>query len=276
MLAILLLAGGLGSMQLQPGYRLSSGDTTFETVQTPMGEFGTADLDNINVAIALAVWLMAPIFVIVFIISPSFRQSILRLLPFYITMILILLLVRRMAQNLQERIEIPEQGLQGEEAMLAPATEMPPPPAYINDPPQWLIFTLSLMVLLLFAGLAWFIWRRFAKTPAPDSMELLSLEVQEAVDALKAGGNLRETITRCYAEMTRILAESRGIKRRQGMTPREFETHLAEVGFSDQHIQQLTRLFEDVRYGPREASAEQQQRAINSLSIIAHTYGEST
>ncbi|OGF54139.1 MAG: hypothetical protein A2Z21_07130 [Candidatus Fraserbacteria bacterium RBG_16_55_9] len=79
---------------------------------------------------------------------------------------------------------------------------------------------------------------------------------------------------RCYHEMSRILSEHRGIRRKRAMTPREFERHLEQVGLRSEHIRKLTRLFEEVRYGANKKSGEQEEReAVVCLEAIARAYG---
>jgi len=69
--------------------------------------------------------------------------------------------------------------------------------------------------------------------------------------------------------MSRILSQERGIQRHHDMTPREFERRLAAVGLPERHVRQLTRLFERVRYGAREAGEAEEQQAITCLTVIA-------
>jgi hypothetical protein len=73
--------------------------------------------------------------------------------------------------------------------------------------------------------------------------------------------------------MSRILSEQRGLDRPQHMTPREFERQLAAAGLRDEHIQQLTSLFERVRYGARRTGERDERAAIACLTAIVQTYG---
>jgi hypothetical protein len=64
------------------------------------------------------------------------------------------------------------------------------------------------------------------------------------------------------------------LQRQEAMTPREFELLLAGAGLRDDHIGQLTRLFERVRYGGAAASERDEQEARACLSAIVQAYGQ--
>ena len=56
-------------------------------------------------------------------------------------------------------------------------------------------------------------------------------------------------------------------------TPREFAQYLAASGVRDQHIQQLTRLFEGARYGAQPPSVRDERVAVECLTAIVQAYG---
>jgi hypothetical protein len=93
-----------------------------------------------------------------------------------------------------------------------------------------------------------------------------------AIADLQSGSDLKDTVLRCYVRMSQVLSEQRGITRPLDMTPREFEQQLAAVGLRDEHIGQLTRLFERVRYGARPAGEREEREALACLTAIAHMY----
>ena len=57
------------------------------------------------------------------------------------------------------------------------------------------------------------------------------------------------------------------------MTPREFEQVLGGLGLRDEHIQQLTRLFERVRYSAAAPGEREEREAEACLSAIVAAYG---
>jgi hypothetical protein len=168
--------------------------------------------------------------------------------------------------GIAEELQIPEQGAQIEQVAPMPIDDL------VTEPPQWLTPVASLCLALPFAalltGLAVRLLSRRARRPA-SPLEQLAQEAEEAIEQLRAGSDLRNTVIRCYAEMAQVLAEQRGIKRRESMTTREFEAHLQTLGLPDEPIKRLTRLFEDVRYGTVAPSKREEQQAIASLRAIA-------
>ena len=59
------------------------------------------------------------------------------------------------------------------------------------------------------------------------------------------------------------------------MTPREFEVYLTQNGMPREPVQQLTRLFELVRYGAVTAAPADEQHAVASLTAIVEACGGS-
>jgi hypothetical protein len=88
------------------------------------------------------------------------------------------------------------------------------------------------------------------------------------LDALQTGADVQDTVIRCYLEMSRVLAEQRGLRRAEAATPREFELQLKEAGLPEAQLEQLTRLFEAVRYGAKVAGERQQRQAVDCLAGI--------
>jgi len=125
------------------------------------------------------------------------------------------------------------------------------------------------ITILIFVGiLVWYIYRRFFYK-LPSTADLLKTEVEGAINEIELGVDLRNVIIRCYADMSHILMDRRGLHRQQAMTPREFELKLQETGLPQTAVQRLTRLFEAVRYGNTQPDPEAEQEAIDCLTTIA-------
>jgi Domain of unknown function (DUF4129) len=139
-------------------------------------------------------------------------------------------------------------------------------PAFANAVPEWFAFLFSLVLILLIGVILWWIYLR--KTRPTQTIELLAQEAQNAKETLQAGGDLRNVILRCYYQMAQILYDRRGILRKQAMTPREFERSLVELGLPGEPIEQLTQLFEAVRYGAKDLGNKAEIRAITCLDAI--------
>ncbi len=130
-----------------------------------------------------------------------------------------------------------------------------------------LIGTLEPLPPPLIAGI-WYFWRR--SLPVANPMTALA---QAAIESIQAGGDVQSVVLRCYLEMSQVLGQQRGIERAPAMTPREFARHLAASGVRDEHIQQLTRLFEGARYGAQPPSAGDERAAVECLTAIVQAYG---
>ena len=138
------------------------------------------------------------------------------------------------------------------------------------EPPRWLVQAARLGMALLLATLyVWggrFVWRRLYRPPDP--VERLARQARSALESLQTGVDLENVVVRCYVEMARILNERRGIERQRHMTAREFETRLEEAGFPGEPVRQLTRLFEQVRYGAKALGAHGERQAVACLTAI--------
>jgi hypothetical protein len=136
--------------------------------------------------------------------------------------------------------------------------------------PEWLIWgtivTLALILALVLVGVVRFLLRYRTRQPSP--LAELADQAEDAAEALRAGADLRDTVVLCYYRMSQTLQEQRGIWRERAMTPREFETYLARSGIPGEHVRQLTRLFEKVRYGAKTIGAEDERQALSSLGAI--------
>lgn len=275
--ALVLLAGGLSRLELQPGHPLPIAELLRlvlpRTPQTDMTVPQAAVF--VRVLIFLVVWVAFPVAVIALIIWPDLRRRFLKSLPTYIITVFLIYWLIRLLQNV-----IPTDGQAvGTTGQLgaspdSPLLNLPTIPPFVADPPRWLVIALSALVAVLVLLFIWSLRPRARQEV--DSLELLVQEAQTALNELEAGGNVRDTIIRCYVDMSRVLHKARGVTRKDAMTPREFEHVLENAGLRDEHIQQLTRLFERVRYGATRAGAREEGEAVACLSAIVATYGKAS
>jgi len=156
---------------------------------------------------------------------------------------------------------------------------VPLPPAsgrQIGEPlgplPLYLIWIAALGVAAIFVGVG--LWVIFRPTGRGTSDEI-SLQAVWALQALKKGLDPKNVIVQCYWQMAQVLQEEQGIERKMAMTVREFERLLEDRGMPSLPVHQLTQLFESVRYGHREVSAEEERRAIDALTAIVE-YSQAT
>ncbi len=280
--AITLLSAGLSGLELLPGRSFPVG-----ILSNARGTDSSSQLLPGLLALSIDLWVMLAIlavlfilllWIIVFIIRPKARKHMLtRMISYLLLLLIISGLIDAFRRQLDKAGETNETDSSFASGPLeAVATEaVPVPPAFIIDPPQWLVVTITLILIALFLIVAWFLWRhRPRKRTSP--VELLAQEAQQAIEALQASSDLKNTVMRCYLEMSRVLREQQGIQRQKAMTPREFENHLSEIGLRNEHIRRLTRLFEAVRYGANLPGEREEREAVACLTAIVQAYGRSS
>jgi hypothetical protein len=268
LLALILVASSL------PGLRFEAGEpfplsALLQPMPMPPPQFASPSPTNpaVGIIARLVVWILLPLSIVYAIVSPEMRRELRRILPI-ILLLLILVMMLREPEPREGAIE-PAGVANSQAADLAQLT----PPDYVTDPPAWLLTSLNIIVFIVVAVMAFALWRRFQRR-AEDPQARIILEAEKALADLQSGANLKDTIMRCYADMSRVLAESRNVERHRGMTPREFEGYLAALGLRDDHIRRLTRLFEGVRYGPDSPSRREELEAVDCLNAIVNAYGK--
>jgi len=148
-----------------------------------------------------------------------------------------------------------------------------PPPAISSNlqTPAWLVTVagigLALLIVFGIAAIFWLIAHLNTSTSVPKE---ISQEAQAAAEALEAGGDFQDVILRCYARMSQVLSEQRGVFRESAMTPHEFERVLIKLGFPSEPVRTLTHLFEEVRYGCIQQGENGIQMAVSSLNAIIY------
>jgi len=272
--AMLLLAVSLPGLNLLPGKPFSLEEALpYAPMASGASASGAILLIAMRVIMFLA-WLLFPITLIYLIVSPDARKRffklLMRVLPFVLAFILIAYAFRNLARPAQDNQ--PGGGLQ------PPGASTPlPPSVFVPTPPYWLVLAVSLILALLItvlvATLLWFLLRR--GQPPDMTLADIATETQSALDTLQAGGDIKDTVMRCYCEMSQVLYKKRAIQRGKDMTPREFERLLTEKGLPGEPIQRLTRLFEEVRYGSKAAGNLEKHQAIQCLSAIVDACGRS-
>jgi hypothetical protein len=268
-LALVLLSGGLSELQFRPGRSLNLLDGLGGLC--PASSPRELDEDSLPLGALVLVFWAGLFFSLIFaIISPQYRKLLLRT---FIVMLLLLFVLNILRSS--EPGEIVEDELEpaqvGEESIGQGGEDLSETPDFVSDPPNWFMLVVNVVVALLLAVAFWYLWR-FMRAREDDTQTLLAQQAETALSDLAAGGDLKDVIMRCYASMSQVLYRSRNVRRAEAMTPREFETHLAQIGLQDHYIQRLTRLFESVRYGANAPGEPARREAVDCLRAIVRAY----
>ncbi len=266
---MILLAASLNKLTLAPGQPLPTANLAPQVYNSDVpGEWGRILLAIFRVIMLLA-WIVLPLYLLLFIFSKKWRKRILRdILTFLPILFLVYLLST--AKPAQKAAEDLNPGLFSA-TLPAGSGGAPVAPPVFNPPPEWAT-TVTTIVLAVFITLVivvgvYAIWRR-SHRPTLTPLQRVEQEAQAAIDAINAGGDLRDAILRCYYQMVAALQQYRNIQRGQDVTPHEFEVYLTQHGLPKDPVHQLTQLFEQVRYGGRDPGRREERVAVDSLNAI--------
>ena len=168
------------------------------------------------------------------------------------------------------------EGIFGVEAPAAileggPPVVATPPPYTPPVIPAWVNYVVSLLVVLVFAGIGFWLYRLLR--PPKHQFQSLARVARDALKDLSAGRDWDDAVIRCYVRMSEALDRERGLHRQQAMTPQEFASRLEQAGLPSDPVRRLTRLFEKARYGGRKSSREDVNEAVTCLTAILHAVG---
>lgn len=265
--AMILLAGSLSQLEFREGepFSLEEGKPEYgegTALSSLLSPAWRQILATVVSAIYIAGLVYLPFAIVYMILSKQARREVLRKLAPLLMILVFYLLIRSRPEAFNWVVEIPPLDLLPE----------PSGPVAVFDPtpPAWVLSLTSIALgLLLAVVLGVLSWRALrGRSSGGEPLEQLAQEAQQAIDALQAGADLKDTILRCYFEMSRVLSQERGITRDEDMTPREFSRRLVGVGLPQQPVQDLTHLFEGVRYGARAPDKSEEHQAIQCLTAI--------
>ncbi len=278
--AMLVLAAGLPQLELTPGVPFEQ-IWQFLLDQFRGGEdvrgglaplIGNADLlIRIMQTIFVFALVLFPLAVIMVMLDPELRKRVVRTL---LVMVLIFTLAGMWLNNLTE-LEEGEDDIFGAPGNLddlrGGADPFTDESFDVEGVPSWIPLGLSLVAGLLVALIVISVVRqvRRDRLEREASLAPFARRVEMALDELEQGGDLQNTITRCYAEMIHMVREQRGVQRGSTVTAREFTDHLIRAKMPPSAVNRLTQLFESVRYGLGGVGPQDETDAITSLQAIA-------
>jgi hypothetical protein len=269
---IALLAPGLHEIRFEPGRPLFPALETGRIIVLPAL---TIPKDTPVWKLVLF-WLAVVVsLALLFLLLPQIlRRRILRqLIRLSLGVLLLLLALRSGALKWPElAIEPAAQGQPGTGALAAAAeTADFRPPAF----PAWLTLAASLIVLWLvglMAYLAYGAWRLRRSRNGP-ALDLIAQIARVSLADLAAGRDWGDVVTSAYARMLGAVQTARGIQRESSSTPREFVRLLGRTGLPLESVEELTLLFESVRYGGRASADVDSRRAAACLESILQACG---
>lgn len=261
---IFVLSIGITGLSLSPGEVFAMPTLIQSTVG---GGLGGGDTLLLILRVMLAIALVTfPITLVWSILTKEGRRRLLVNLVLIALLWLGLSVIRRAAQD--AAIGAAPASANGSAPAIDELLPAMPFPEFTASPPDWTVIVVTLAIALLLVGLVtatgWLIWRQRKRKP----LQQLGEQAQAAIEALQTGGDLRSIVIRCYHDMSQVLQQERNIQRNAAMTPSEFEQALRGKGVPHDAVHQLTRLFEDVRYGAKPIGEREERLAMDSLSAI--------
>jgi hypothetical protein len=259
--AIIILSAGINDLEFLPGSHFK---IRFEPVDTA-GE-AVADTDDYALTlyrILLVGWLVC-IPVAFFLISPQKRKQ---ALLFFVLLFFMLVFSDRiivyLLGGMRNALQLPTEMLLSLPGRDFGGLIM----QFTPSAPQWFTLIVSTGVALLIVIAAFFLVRRFFTHRSPPTGPMRNA-AQDAIEALRGGADLKDTVVHCYREMGQVLMKKRGITRTKDMTPREFERSLLPSSLPHEALYQLTRLFEEIRYGNKAPGEKESRNAVRCLTAI--------
>jgi hypothetical protein len=263
-LIVIFLASSISGVEFQPVTPIASDRAQSKYEPPTFPQISPALFDFVLMFI---LWVVLPLSIFFFIKYPDFRQKFLKRLGYFVLYGVILFLLGRKTQKPSPELEEAEQEIINT-TILETQREAAEFISSFGEADPKLNIVINITILLAVSVLAWYLYRRFFYKP-DSTADQLKAEVEGAINEIESGVDLRNVIIRCYADMSQILMDRRGIQRQKAMTPREFELELQEIGLPQIAIQRLTSLFEAVRYGNAQLDSEAEQEAIHCLTTIA-------
>lgn len=262
LIGVILLAGSLSDLTLEPGEPIPGAVHTVETAvlnSSNREPIKPAPLKPFLLFTLGVLFLILTVVVVFQLVKKVNFRKILPLLLIGVVSLGLFLLVHW----IPEGDTAASAGI-GESYQAGPSLVLDVKP--IGEPPERLFtFVLIAAALLFLGGVFWFGRQVGAEINKTDPLLETSTE---AVNALASGMDYRDVVLKSYFQMLDVLKSERGLERESAVTVREFQLYLVEKGIHDDAVQGLTRLFEKVRYGGKESDQGEQMAAFRYFSQI--------
>jgi phosphotransferase system glucose/maltose/N-acetylglucosamine-specific IIC component len=277
-LLMVVLAAGLPGLQMKLGMNLYAQQDAEE-----VEDFSTSqELDVTNFEAFMRVFsaivnILLAIYIVISLFSKAGRKRLLGTLGVFVLLILLMIFFSNTFTP-YELTEEPPPAPADEGEPLEIEEETRTPVEFEPNPRPWLLTIVIIAGAILLAGIVFFSLSRFSRQKTPDAaqFEEIAEKAQSALEEIEAAKfSFEDIIIRCYADMSLALQAERGIQRGAEMTTFEFEQELIKDGFPARPVQQLTHLFEQVRYGHQDPGEKEKQAAVECLGDIIEFCKES-
>ncbi len=270
-LAILALAASLAQVTFTPGepFTLKNNRPSWSAPAGTPAELSPAMRTLLRIWITATLALL-PFSIFYLILSPNARR---RIIPNLIVFGMFMLIMSSLSKPLSQMLG--ENGVLGGLSVtgLTEGGAGMQPAEFSSSAPSWLVllisFILAAIMVAVGARLLYALVRSRRRPAAEVSLVRIGEEAESAMTAIAEGGDLRDTVIRCYVEMNRVVSQAHGILRQRAMTAREFEEQLERAGLPGASVRDLTRIFEAVRYGAKDLDPGAKARAVACLAAIA-------
>jgi len=281
MALLILLSGAVGILELKPGSYVPMEESGLRLGQGSPGEAVPLDWswlwDLLRIVIPGTI-LLSIIGTLLLIRDPAFRKKVMPYLLALAAIVLIGFLATLFSGPISTE-DLPSEEEEEPEITLERPTSDRTPSGWILDEAEPPIESMRwpILVSIVLAGVLFLIvtlplaifWRkrRLARL-LPDTAEDIASIAAEAASEIAAGLNAVGVVQKCYVRMVRVLSQESNV-RESFLTPREFAVVLRRKGFQSEDIDDLTHMFELVRYGERadETFADRAHRCLSRLGI---------
>ncbi len=284
--AALFLSIGIDSLTLRSGSAQS-----MQSGATSAGSAGTDSTQNDLVHILRIVWaVLAVVILLCLLFWPTFRRLLFRYilaqLAYFAVLFVLAALVFATMNNDRQQPAGPDHLADTLQAAVgAPGTSLlaDPPDVSIAQPrstaeiPLWQIGLIAAAVVGIFLSFVFAAMYASRKIRSPSSSVVrsslrdIATEAGQAVNRLQAGEDPASVILECYRRMIALVADRSGIENRSSLTPREFAKRLSVRNMDTDPIVRLTTIFEQVRYGERQA-APYREEALACFAAVRDAY----
>ncbi|MDZ7701781.1 MAG: DUF4129 domain-containing protein [Halobacteriales archaeon] len=110
--------------------------------------------------------------------------------------------------------------------------------------------------------------REAEETPDPVQMAAIGRAAGRAADRIEGDAEPDNAVFEAWKEMT----DGLDVPNPEASTPSEFALAADDAGMAREDVRELTELFESVRYGTAEPTAEREERAVAALRRIEDEY----